>query len=185
MEPWITQERRVVFQPAEGRYLTVEEHTVKLPDGQVIDDWLWIITPDFVNVLVETVDGQFACFRQTKYAVEGVSLAVVGGYIDPGEDARTAAEREVGEELGMTASEWVDLGSYPIDGNRGAGVAHLYLARGARPARELAISDDLEEQEQVLLGRVELDAALANHEFRSVTWATTVALGLAHIDRAS
>lgn len=185
MEPWITQERRVVFQPAEGRYLTVEEHTVELPDGQVIDDWLWIITPDFVNVLVETTDGRFACFRQTKYAVEGVSLAVVGGYIDPGEDARTAAEREVGEELGMTANEWVDLGSYPIDGNRGSGVAHLYLARGAQSADGLAVSDDLEEQEQVVLDRAELDAALANHDFKSVTWATTVALGLAHIDRAS
>ncbi len=184
MEPWITQDRRVVFQPAGGRYLTVEEHTVELPSGDTIDDWLWLITPDFVNVLVETADGRFACFRQTKYAVDGVTLAVVGGYIDPGEDPLTAAKREVGEELGMTATDWIDLGCYPLDGNRGAGLAYLYLARGAVPAGELALSDDLEEQEIITLDRSDIDAALATHEFKSISWATTVALGLAHIDRA-
>lgn len=185
MQPWITQERRVVFQPAGGRYLTVEEHAVELPDGQVIDDWLWLITPDFVNVLVETADGRFACFRQTKYAVDGVTLAVVGGYIDAGEDPLEAAKREVGEELGMASDHWTDLGCYPLDGNRGAGLAHLYLARGAVEAGELALSDDLEEQEVVLLNRAEIDSALANHDFKSISWATTVALGLAHIDRSS
>lgn len=185
MEPWITRDRRVVFQPAAGRYLTVEEHTVELPDGQTIDDWLWLITPDFVNVIVEMTDGRFACFRQTKYAIEGVTLAIVGGYVDPGEDPADSARREVAEELGLLAEDWTNLGSYPVDGNRGAGTAHLFLARGAVEGDVSVESDDLEEQEVVFLTREELEAALHRHEFKTLSWTTTIALGLAAIDRAT
>jgi len=84
MEPWRTMARRRVLHL--GRYLTVEIHRVALPDGHVIEDWPWVITPDYVNVVVQTVQEEWVCFRQTKYAVSGMSLATVGGYIEPGED---------------------------------------------------------------------------------------------------
>ena len=38
--------------------------------------------------------------------------------------------------------------------------------------------DDLEEQELVLLGRAEIEAALAAGEFRVLPWAAVVALAL-------
>src|SRR5215211_882791 len=130
MQPWKVREREVILnQPP---YLIVENHTVELPDGRIIPKWAWIITPDFINVVVETLDGALLCFRQTKYAVEGTSLAPVGGYLEPGEDPLAAAQRELLEETGYAASEWVALGTYAIDGNRGAGNGHLFLARGAQ-----------------------------------------------------
>ncbi len=177
MHNWQTQARRTVLQAGNGRFLKVEYHTVELPDGQVIEEWPWLITPDFVNVVAETAAGEYICFRQTKYAVEGVSLAVTGGYLEPGEDPLVAAQRELLEETGYVAAEWIDLGKYAVDGNRGAGTAHLFLARGAE-WRQPIDADDLEEQELLLLTRAEMRAALQCGEFKVLPWATAVALAL-------
>lgn len=180
MDPWRTTQRQIVFRPDDGRYLSVERHEVELPDGRVIDDWYWIDTPDFVNVLVETSNNDYLVFRQTKYAVEGVTLAVVGGYIEEGEDPNVAAVREVEEETGWQATELVELGSYAIDGNRGAGRGHLFLARGATPLdpTDRPESDDLEEQELLQVDRSELHRALMAGEFAVASWSATVALAL-------
>jgi len=164
-----------------GRYLVVENHSVELPDGRVIPDWPWIITPAYINVVVVTEDGKFPCFRQTKYAVEGTSLAPVGGYIDPGEEPLAAAKRELMEETGYEAPDWTHLGTFAVDGNRGAGTAHLFLARGARRVADVE-SDDVEEQELLLPDRDELEAALDAGEFKVLAWAANVALALRHID---
>ena len=155
MQSWKTLDRQTVFQPDGGRYVTVETHRVQLPDGAIIEDWAWILTPEFINVVVETEAGDFLCFRQYKYAAQGTTLGIVGGYLDPGEEPLTAAQRELLEETGYAALDWTELGSYPIDGNRGCGVGHLFLARGAEHVQQ-PDADDLEEQEMVLLSRAEL-----------------------------
>ena len=178
MQPWKTLARRTVLN--HSKFLVVEEHTVALPDGRIIDDWPWIITPDYINVTAVTEAGLFLCFRQTKYSVDGVSLAVVGGYLEPGEEPLEAAKRELREESGYEAAEWLALGRYPVDGNRGAGVAYPFLATGARQVTEID-ADDLEEQELLLLSRAEIEAALDAGEFKSLPWVAAVALALRQV----
>src|SRR5687767_4783157 len=131
MQPWQTLARRRVLQAGDGRFLRVEYHTVQLPDGRIIEEWTWLDTPSFVNVVAETTDGRFLCFRQSKYAVEGISLALPGGYLEAGEEPLAAAQRELLEETGYAADEWISHGTFVVDGNRGNGNAHLFLARGA------------------------------------------------------
>ena len=140
-----------------------------------------MITPDYVNVVAVTEGGDFLCFRQTKYAVQGTSLAPVGGYLEAGENPLVAARRELLEETGHEASEWVTLGRYVVDGNRGAGTAHLFLARGARRVAHID-TDDLEDQELLSLDRSQVQAALAAGEFRVLAWVTAVALALLHVN---
>ncbi|MEM7112276.1 MAG: NUDIX hydrolase [Chloroflexota bacterium] len=154
---------------------------VELPNGRSIPDWPWVDTPDYINVLVETKNGRFPIFRQTKYAVDGLSLAPVGGYIEPNEDPLLAAQRELLEETGYVAPEWHHLGSFAVDGNRGAGIANLYLARGAEHVAERD-ADDLEEQELLLLTRDEVETAVSQGEFKVVSWLTVILLGLRKLD---
>jgi ADP-ribose pyrophosphatase len=175
MESWNTLSRETILDM--GKFLRVENHTIELPDGRVIEDWPWVITPDFANVLAITAEGEYLVFRQTKYSVDGPSLAPVGGYIEPGEEPLAAAKRELLEETGYVAEDWTALGSFPVDGNRGAGVAHYFLATGARPAAAIA-ADDLEEQELLKLRKEEVRRALKAGEFKILPWMGIVALGL-------
>ena len=175
MKPIKTLERRVILE--HSKYLKVEEHRVEFPDGHIVDDWPWIITPDFINVVAITTTGEFICLKQMKYAADGISLAPVGGYLEPGEDSLGAAKRELLEETGYEAEEWIALGKYPVGANRGVATGYPFLARGAKRVAE-PDADDLEEIEIVMLSRQEVEAALMRGEFKILSWAANVALAL-------
>jgi ADP-ribose pyrophosphatase len=179
LRAWETLSRKTLLR--QNKFLTVESHAVKLPDGEIIPDWAWLIIPSAAIVLAVTEDGRFLCFRQTKYAVEGSSLAPVGGMLEPDEPPLQAAKRELLEEMGCQASEWVNLGSYVLDPNRGIATMHLFLALNARKVAE-PDSDDLEDQEPVSLSRSEIEQALRAGEFKVLAWAAVVALALQYLD---
>lgn len=178
MQTWKTRDRQIILE--QRPWLVVEHHTVELPDGRVIANWPWVITPDYINVVALTTANTFLCFRQTKYAIGSVSLALVGGYLEPGEEPLAAAQRELREETGYAAAEWVNLGSYRVDANRGAGVGHLFFARQAQLVSAIT-ADDLEEQQLLHLNYTELAQALVKGEFKVLAWTTAVALALLHM----
>ncbi|NLE46085.1 MAG: NUDIX hydrolase [Chloroflexi bacterium] len=180
MEQWKTLASRTILD--RGKYLRVEERTLELPGGRLIDAWPWVVTPDYANVVAVTPQGLFVCFRQVKYGVEGTSLAPVGGYLEPDEEPLAAARRELLEETGYRAPTWHRLGSYQVDGNRGMGMAHMFLALDAVHVTSIQ-PDDLEEQELVLLTLGEVSDALVSNEFKVLPWATAMALALLMLDR--
>ena len=178
LRPWLTVSKRTLLD--RSPYLVVESHRVQLPDGQVIDDWSRVILPDSAVVIAETADLHYLCFRQTKYAIEGSSLAPIGGVLEVGERPIEGAKRELLEETGYVAEHWESLGSYVLDGSRGVRTANLFLARAARKVAEPAM-DDLEDQELLLLTRTELASSLDRGEFKVMSWAGIVALVLRRI----
>jgi ADP-ribose pyrophosphatase len=177
---WETLSRKIILQ--HNKFLTVENHVVKLPDGKVIADWPWLIIPSAAIVLPVNKDGVFLCFRQTKYAVNGTSLAPVGGMLEPDEKPLDAAKRELLEEMGCISSAWVSLGSYILDPNRGIATMHLFLALNAEQVAQ-PNSDDLEDQELLSLTRDEIETALNAGEFKVLSWSAVVALSLNYLDQ--
>jgi 8-oxo-dGTP pyrophosphatase MutT (NUDIX family) len=175
MDSWKTKARWTILD--QRPWLLVENHTIELPDGRLLSDWPWIITPDFINVVAVTADARFICFRQVKYGVEGTTLGIVGGFIEAGEEPIKAAQRELLEETGYESADWTHLGSYRVDPNRGVAVGHLYLARQARYVAPRN-ADDLEEQELLLLTRSDVETALAQGEVKVLSWAAAIAIAL-------
>jgi ADP-ribose pyrophosphatase len=178
LRPWETVSKETILD--HGKFLKVENHVVRLPDGRIIPDWPWLIIPSAAIVLPVTSDGKFLCFRQTKYAVEGTSLAPVGGMLEPGEMPLEAAKRELREEMGYESTNWVNLGSHILDPNRGIATMHLFLALNAKKIAEPE-SDDLEDQELVILSRSEIEQALKAGEFKILSWSAVVALSLNYL----
>lgn len=182
IHPWKTLSKVTILDYS--KFLSVEEHVIQLPDGRVIPDWPWVNIPDAVIILAETQDGRFLVFRQTKYALNGITLAPVGGMLEKGEEPLSAAKRELREETGYEASDWISLGSYVLDPNRGVCTTNLFLARGAHPVTE-PDADDLEEQELMMLDRHALEVALFQGQFQAIMWTTDIALALLYLDRLS
>jgi ADP-ribose pyrophosphatase len=172
---WKVREKKTIHnQPP---WLVVEHHTVELPDGRVIPEWPWLTTPDYVNVICETTEGIYLMFRQAKYGLPDDSLAPVGGYLQPGEAPLAAAQRELLEETGYQAQQWIDLGHYLVDPNRGIATGHLYLARQSSQVAE-PVTDDLEDQRMIRMSRMELETALDAGEIKVLAWAAAAAFAL-------
>ena len=177
--PWETLSRKNILDA--GKFLKVESHTIKLPDGRIIDDWAWVISPDAVIVLARNELGEFLVFRQTKYAVKGTSLAPVGGMLEQNEEPLLAAKRELLEETGYESHEWISLGNYINEPNRGVNISHLFLALDAFKVAE-PDCDDLEDQELLFFSHDELLRALLNGEFKVITWSAVVAMSLNYLN---
>ena len=172
---WETVSRKTVLEFS--WFLTMESHVIKLPDGSVIPDWAWLIIPSAAIVLAVTSGHRFLCFRQTKYAVEGITLAPVGSMLNPDEKPIDAAKRELLEETGYKASDWINLGSFVLDPNRGVATIHMFLALNARKVAE-PDSDDLEDQELLYFSQNVIENALKAGEFKVLACASVVSMAL-------
>jgi len=179
LRAWKTISRKTILK--HSKFLTVESHAIKLPDGKIIPDWPWLIIPSAAIVLAVTDDKKFLCFRQTKYAVKGTSLAPVGGMLEPNETPLDAAKRELLEEMGFETSDWIDLGSYILDPNRGIATMYLFLALNVKQVAK-PNSDDLEDQELLFLSQNEIENALKTGEFKILAWSAVVAMSLNYLN---
>ena len=87
---------------------------------------------DWVNVIALTPEDDVVLLRQYRIGIEKVCLEIPGGMVDPGEDARAAAERELAEETGYTSTRWKHLGTVSPNPAIQNNYLHSYLALDAR-----------------------------------------------------
>jgi ADP-ribose pyrophosphatase len=87
---------------------------------------------DWVNVIALTPDEQVVLIRQYRIGIEKVCLEIPGGMVDPGEDAATAAARELAEETGYSSAHWELLASVSPNPAIQNNLLHCYLALDAQ-----------------------------------------------------
>ena len=68
--------------------------------------------------------------KQFRYALNDYLLEIPAGKLDAGEDPLVCAKRELEEETGIVASDWISLGTIATSPGFCNEVIHLYVAKG-------------------------------------------------------
>lgn len=147
----------------DGFILHVFKDTVQLPNGHPATREV-IRHIGAVGVVPVTDDGKVIVERQFRYPLNRVITEIPAGKLDSfTEDRLSAAKRELEEETGYTAKEWIEIGDYyPTPAYCDERIT-LYLARGLAQGQRHLDEDEflnfkavpLEELlEDVMAGRI-------------------------------
>lgn len=129
---WQVLKQTILYESSWLRLLL--EH-VKLPNGVEIEDFYRIEMIPYVMMFAVDREGRVAMVEHYKHGPQQVSLELPAGYIEEADPLETA-KRELLEETGLSSEEWVSLGKFFKDGNRGCGWVHGYLAKNAEHTSE-------------------------------------------------
>ncbi|MEE0945973.1 MAG: NUDIX hydrolase [Acutalibacteraceae bacterium] len=112
-----------------GRIITVKKDIALLPDGNQASRE-YIEHPGGVCVVPVTDNNEILMVRQYRYPYGEIVLEIPAGKKDKGEEPFTTGVRELKEETGAVASEFIDLGQlYPSPGYCGE-IIWMYGAKG-------------------------------------------------------
>lgn len=118
-------------QMVEGGLMTVMRDQVRLPSGR--ESWReYIIHPGAVLIVPILPNGNLLFERQFRYPLRQAFIELPAGKIDLGEEELATGQRELLEETGFEATNWVKLGlQHPCIGYSNE-VIHMYLATDLR-----------------------------------------------------
>lgn len=123
-------------------FLKVDILDIELPNGKNIVREL-VRKNEAVGTLAITEDNQVFLTKQPRvgcWKLESIEIAC--GLMEKGEDPLTSAKRELLEETGCEADEWISLGSFYLDPASCTTVMHLFLARNAKKTHDLNLDPD-------------------------------------------
>ena len=96
---------------------------------------------DWVNVVALDTGGRSLMIRQYRFGVGYTTLETPGGMVDPGEDSKTAAARELLEETGFASDNWSYLGAVEPNPAFHNHLCHHWLAQDVYRAQTQNLGD--------------------------------------------
>lgn len=116
----------------EGRVITVTLDTVELENGRTsLREVVHHHGGAGIAALNEA--GEIYLVRQYRYALDRELIEIPAGKLEKGEDPFAAAKRELGEEAGLTAKTYRDLGYIIPTCGYCSEIIYLYAARDLVP----------------------------------------------------
>jgi len=126
--PWTIVKSQQVYG---DRWIAVRKDDVIRPDGKPGTHSVVNVKPG-VTVLPMDDGGSVYLTEEFHYAVGRVTLEAVSGGIESEEAALETAKRELREELGIEAAEWIEMGVVDPFTASVVSPTRLYLARRLR-----------------------------------------------------
>ena len=137
-KPW-----KVIRSSRDGSYrvFSIRTDHALSPRTGVSHDFFILESEPWVNVIAITEDEQILLVRQYRHGLQDVTLEIPGGLVDPGDTPLVAAQKELRQETGYEASEWISLGCVHPNPAIQSNECYTYVAKGAHLAGDLDLDD--------------------------------------------
>lgn len=124
-----------------GGMMKVKRDQVRLPSGN-LGQREFVVHPGAVLIVPILDNGNLLLERQFRYPLNRVFTELPAGKIDPGENILKTGQRELQEETGYSAQEWIYLGhQHPCIGYA-TEVIHMFIAKGLIEGEPLNDADE-------------------------------------------
>ena len=140
MDKWLKTGEKVVYKDR-FREMLIRDYT--MPDGNEAHFTIFgnhLGTDAGVIVLAIKEDGEIVVERTYRPGFDDISLEIVAGGIDRGEEPLNAAKRELLEETGYSSDEWHYMGAFFID-PYAVQRSHYFVAKNCQKTAEPDLDD--------------------------------------------
>jgi len=154
MKPWsVSESKHVITSP----WMNIRADVCETADGVTLDPFYVMEAPDWVHVVPFAGDGRLLVTRQYRHGNEQIQWEIPCGMVDASDPSPlAAAQRELREETGCEADEFIELPMVYANPARQNNRLHSYLAKGVRIAGE----QRLDAAENIEYEFVEVEVAL-------------------------
>lgn len=144
-------------------WLTVRRDCVRIPSGEVNDEFYVLEYPNWVNVVAITTEGDFVMERQYRHGLGVTCYEICAGVIEEGETPLQAAKRELLEETGYGEGEWEEIMTLCGNSSTSNNYTHCFIAKGVKriTTQNLDRTEDIKVE---LLTREDVKSLLHNNE---------------------
>lgn len=122
-------QRRTVFH---GRAFDVQQVELKLPNNTIAVYDL-VSHKNAITMIPLDDHGNILFVRQYRLGASGYLLELPAGVLEEEEDPLEGARREIREETGFAAAEWLKLGEFFMAPGYSSELMHVFLARQLYP----------------------------------------------------
>ena len=166
MTDWKTISKKEVYKNA---WIEVSHHEVINPSGNEGIYGVVHFHNKAIGILAVDEDLNIVLVGQDRYPLDAYCWEIPEGGCPIGEDNLTTAKRELKEETGLEAKEWLPLCTFHLSNSVTDEVGQLFLAR-----QLTAGESNPEETENLSVKKVTLEEALNKIEYGEITDAITI-----------
>lgn len=156
--------------------------TVKLPNGEIIDDYHRIEVHNAVMLLVENDKKELLVYKEYRHGVAEVSYTFPAGGIENDETLEDASKRELLEETGYNFKDIKLLKNYIVSGSYMFGELNFM-----RISKIKKIADpkgkDIEDPDHIWLSKDQVKNSIINDNFKALTYATAALVWLLYEEK--
>lgn len=144
----VTKESKEVFA---GQMLHVYKDCIMLPNGEE-STREYVRHIGAVAIVPVTEDGKVVIEKQFRYPMGSVVTEIPAGKLDSKEEDRlAAAKRELVEETGITAAEWIEIGEYHPASAYSDEIITMFIAKGLHFGKQKLDADEFLEVAEIPL----------------------------------
>ncbi len=128
LKPWIVKRSKYIVR---DQWLSLRADTCETQDGILVDPYYVFEYPDWAHIIAVDSVNRIMITQQYRHGAGRICREIPCGIIEKNETPENAARRELEEETGCTATEFIKIGSLYANPASHTNMIHIFLSANA------------------------------------------------------